>query len=103
MTLFRQFTLSTGLALASVVFAAGAVAQAADTGRAQKMADELQKRFMAADANGDGKLTRDEAKGKMPFVSKHFDEIDTAHAGTITLADIATFAQAQRAARTKAP
>ena len=103
MTLFRQFTLSTGLALAFLVLAASAVAQAADAGRAQKMADELQKRFMAADTNGDGKLTQDEAKGKMPFVYKHFDEIDTAHAGTITLADIAAFAQAQRAARTKAP
>lgn len=60
---------------------------------------ELQKRFAAADANGDGKLTRDEAKGKMPRVEKNFDAIDTAHTGAVTLADIEAFALAQRGQR----
>src|SRR5260221_13732715 len=79
--------------------AASAMAQAPDAERAQKMQAELQKRFAAADANGDGKLTKDEAKGKMPMVYKHFDEIDTAHSGAVTMADIAAFAMAQRGAR----
>ena len=91
------------LALALLLPAGTALAQADKSERVQQMAAEMQKRFAAADTNADGKLTKDEAKGKMPFVYKHFDEIDTAHAGTITLADIAAFAQAQRAARTKAP
>ena len=35
----------------------------------------------------------------MPYVHKHFDEIDKAKQGSISLADIAEFARAQRAAR----
>ena len=63
--------------------------------RAERMAD----RFKAADANNDGKLTKDEAKSKMPMVYKHFDEIDVNHTGAVTMADIATYAQAHRGAR----
>ncbi|MEP7299527.1 MAG: EF-hand domain-containing protein [Burkholderiales bacterium] len=87
------------LVVAALIPASAAFAQSADAGRAAQVQAELQKRFAAADANGDGRLTRDEAKGKMPLVYKHFDEIDTAHSGGITLADIAAFAIAQRAAR----
>ena len=103
MNIFRQLVLSIGLVLAFLLSAAASFAQTADAGRAQKMAAELQKRFAAADANADGKLTKDEAKDKMPFVYKHFDEIDAAHAGAITMADIAAFAQAKQAARKPAP
>ena len=98
MNTFLRQRLAT-LAIAALVPASVAFAQPADAGRAAQMQAELQKRFAAADANGDGRLTRDEAKGKMPLVYKHFDEIDTAHSGSVTLADIATFAIAQRAAR----
>jgi len=90
--------LACALALGSVA----AMAQAADGERAQKAGAELQKRFAAADANGDGKLTKEEAKGKMPMVYKHFDEIDTAHSGAVTMADIAAYARAHRGER-KAP
>jgi Ca2+-binding EF-hand superfamily protein len=90
-------------ALALGAGAAQAQAQAPGTGRAQRMQAELQQRFTAADANGDGRLTKDEAKDKMPFVYRHFDEIDTAHSGAVTLADIAAFARTQRAARKTAP
>jgi hypothetical protein len=83
--------------------AASAMAQAPDADRAQKMQDGLQKRFAAADANGDGRLTKDEAKGKVPMVYEHFDEIDSAHTGSVTLADVEAFARAQRAARKAAP
>jgi hypothetical protein len=92
------------IAVSVALLSSAALAQPADQpGRAQQMAAELQKRFAAADANGDGKLTKDEAKGKMPFVYKHFDEIDTAKTGAVTLADIAAFAQAKKAARKSAP
>jgi len=86
-------------ALALVLPAGAAFAQAADPGRAAQMNAELQKRFAAADANADGQLTRDEAKGKMPMVYKRFDDIDTAHKGVVTLADIQAYAIAQRGAR----
>ena len=96
---------STVAMLAAGLFAAGAFAQAApdatpgpDHERGARMAE----RFKAADANADGKLTRDEAKAKMPMVYKHFDEIDTGHTGAVTMADIAAYAQAHRGAR-KAP
>lgn len=92
------------LTLALAFTLAGTAAFAQDAGgdraaRMQQMAGEMQKRFAAADANGDGKLTKDEAKGKMPYVYKHFDEIDAAHSGAITLADIAAFAKAKQSAR----
>jgi len=86
-------------ALAALLPAGAALAQAADPGRAAQANAELQKRFAAADANADGQLTRDEAKGKMPMVYKRFDDIDTAHKGVVTLADIQAYAIAQRGAR----
>ena len=39
----------------------------------------------------------------MPFVYKHFDEIDATHSGAVTLADIATFARTKQAARKATP
>jgi len=100
-TFFRRRTASRiGLAfLFGTLLATGALAQQADAGRARQMGTELQKRFTAADANGDGKLTKDEAKNGMPFVYKHFNEIDTGKTGAIAMRDIAAYAAAQRAAR----
>jgi Ca2+-binding EF-hand superfamily protein len=95
--LYRQRALI--VALAATVPATAALAQTADSGRAARMQAELQKRFAAADANADGRLTRDEAKGKMPRVYEHFDEIDAAHNGFVTLADIQAYAISQRGAR----
>jgi Ca2+-binding EF-hand superfamily protein len=79
--------------------ACAVLAQGVTGGRGNRMAAELQKRFAAADVNGDGRLTRDEAKGKMPRVYEHFDEIDTTKSGSVSLADIATYARNQQAAR----
>jgi Ca2+-binding EF-hand superfamily protein len=89
------------VALGALSVAALARAQAQDgrASRARDLADELQKRFAAADRNGDGRLTRDEAQAGMPMVHQHFDEIDKARAGTITLADIVAFVKERRAAK----
>ena len=94
-TSIRQRLLIAALA----AFLPAAVFAQADAGRAAQMQAELQKRFAAADTNADGQLTRDEAKGKMPMVYKHFDDIDAAHKGFVTLADIRAYAMAQRAAK----
>ena len=67
--------------------------------RAQQAMAQLEQRFKSADANGDGQLTKEEAKGKMPRVYQHFDEIDTAKKGFLTLDDLKQFgaqAMAQR-------
>ncbi len=43
----------------------------------------LDRRFLAADANHDGGLDREEAKN-MPMLSKYFDEVDTNKDGKVT-------------------
>ncbi|HEY2558833.1 MAG TPA: EF-hand domain-containing protein [Caldimonas sp.] len=82
-------------ALAAVATAQDAGAGAGHAGRAAKM----QERFAAADTNHDGRLSREEAQAGMPFVFKHFDEIDKQKTGSITMADIAAFAGERRAAK----
>lgn len=88
-----------GIVIALATACIGVVAQDGESGRGKQMAAKLQERFASADANHDGRLTKDEAKAGMPFVYKHFDEIDKAKAGAITMADIAAFARDQRAAK----
>jgi hypothetical protein len=99
-----SFTIRTASLVAAVALVAGlssglALAQDAQPGGHGDMAEKFRQRFAAADKNGDGKLTKDEAKAGMPFVYQHFDEIDKAHAGAITMADIAAFAREKRAAK----
>jgi len=48
----------------------------------------IEQRFKAADKDGDGKLTKDEAEAGMPRVFKHFDELDKDHKGYLTLDDV---------------
>lgn len=86
-------------ALAAVSFAA--CAQTSDPARAEQMRTELHKRFGAADSSVDGRLTRDEARGKMPWVYRNFDAIDSAHTGAVTMAQIEAYAVSQRGARQK--
>jgi hypothetical protein len=88
-------------ALAALVFvtSAGAVAAQDEGGKGGgQRGAKMQARFAAADANHDGRLTREEAKSGMPFVYKHFDDIDKQKAGSITMADIAVYARDRRAA-----
>ncbi len=64
----------------------------------------MQQRFEAANTTKDGKLTLDQAKAaKMTYVARHFDAIDTAHKGYVTMDDIRTHNRAQRAARKPIP
>jgi methionyl-tRNA synthetase len=65
--------------------------------RMAQMAQQLQSRFANANTTQDGKLTRQQAAAGMPMVARHFDEIDTAKAGYVTLPQIEAFMQ-QRAA-----
>ncbi len=66
-----------------------------------KVQVELEARFHKADANHDGLLTRDEAKGTMPRVFSHFDEIDAAHKGALSLDDIESFLMSKMQERQK--
>ncbi|KWT85244.1 hypothetical protein APY03_4047 [Variovorax sp. WDL1] len=79
-----------------------ACAQRADpSARAAQMGTELRKRFGSADANVDGRLTREEAKGKMPWVYRNFDAIDSTRAGAVTMQQIESYALTQRSQRQK--
>ncbi|XXQ54275.1 calcium-binding protein [Xenophilus aerolatus] len=74
-------------------------AQAPDPARQDQMRTELRKRFGAADANVDGRLTRDEAKGRMPWVYRNFEAIDSAHTGAVTMEQIEAYAASRRGRR----
>jgi Ca2+-binding EF-hand superfamily protein len=54
----------------------------------------LMARFHKADVNGDGQLTREEARQGMRRVYQHFAEIDTDNKGYVTLAQVASYAEA---------
>jgi len=82
-----------------LMLGAAAHAQAPNAARLEKARTELQKRFEVADANKDGKLTREEAQAKMPRIYQNFDAIDTSHSGAITLADIETFLMSKKGSR----
>lgn len=55
-------------------------------------------RFKQADTNGDGMISRDEAKA-LPMIAKHFDEIDANHDGQITADELRAFHQKMHADR----
>ncbi len=51
----------------------------------------LRKLFANADKNGDGKVTKDEAKGHLPITYRSFEEIDTDKRGWITFDQFMAF------------
>lgn len=70
--------------------------------RLQKLDDALAKRFAAADSDGNGQLTRAEAKAGMPRVHEHFDAIDTAAQGYVTREQVRSFTAKSLAERRQA-
>lgn len=51
-------------------------------------AAQIETKFAAADKDGDGKLTTEEAKAGMPRVAANFAKIDRGHKGFVTVEDI---------------
>jgi Ca2+-binding EF-hand superfamily protein len=95
---------STTLGFAAVLlfatcFTSNVAAQGANSARQEKMRADLQKRFTAADTNADGRLSRSEAKSGMPRVYRSFDAIDTEKTGSISLEQIAAYAEKQGGSR----
>jgi hypothetical protein len=67
--------------------ALSALAMCANADNASKNR-EIAERFAKCDANHDGKLTREEAKGCMPRIYSHFGYIDSSNKGYLTVAEI---------------
>lgn len=93
-----------GLLAAGLV--TGASAHAAPPGqRAQQMQqarEQLHQRFVAADKDGNGQLTRAEAQAGMPRVYAAFDHIDTQRKGFVTEVEITAAIAARLASRRNA-
>jgi hypothetical protein len=56
----------------------------------------IRQRFEKADTNGDGKLSKAEAKAGMPMVYRNFDAIDTNQDGFITPEELRAAMQKRR-------
>jgi len=53
---------------------------------------KLKQRFEQADLDGNGRLTKEEAnKGGLGFVVQHFDEIDSAHHGSVSFDELKAY------------
>ncbi|QFY43287.1 EF-hand domain-containing protein [Candidatus Methylospira mobilis] len=77
--------------LPRVVLSIGICLAATGASYAQTANEQIQlaeTRFKAADKNGDGKLTLEEAKGGMPRIAAGFENIDTEKKGYLTLEQI---------------
>ena len=82
--------LSTKLPHAALIVGISLIA--AGTAYASEENQLIDSRFKAADKNGDGKLTLDEAKAGMPRIAAAFDKIDADKKGYLTLQQIETVA-----------
>jgi EF hand len=98
-TAFAQTSAAPGAAKAP---AAPGAAKASATPGAASAPNTLADRFAAADVNHDGKLTLEEASGKMPMVARNFDKIDKTKRGYVTLDELQAYAQERAAQRNAA-
>ena len=65
----------------------------------QQMKAKAEAWWKKVDADGDGKISRDEANANAPHLAKNFDKIDTDHDGTISREELRAAHQAMRERR----
>lgn len=82
------------LFIALITFASAASAFGPDLDAARNR--QIQSRFSSADANADGKLTLQEAEGRLPVVAANFDAIDTGKVGYVTLEQVQDYVRNQK-------
>lgn len=90
-TLNRTIALVIGLGLAGLLSGLMEV-PLAQAGEDPKRDKQIEEKFKAADKDGDGKLTLEEAKAGMPRIAKAFSKIDKDKKGFITVDQIKAFA-----------
>ena len=81
-----------GLASAALVAVAGS--------EGHEGSGAMAARLKQADTNGDGMISREEAKA-LPRIAKHFDEIDANHDGQITADELRAFHQQMQGGKGK--
>jgi Ca2+-binding EF-hand superfamily protein len=86
--MFSRRLILASLAIAAVSAHAQTAPQRVSPQQWEMMQKTMRERFAAADKNADGRLTRDEAKGKMPRVYDNFATIDRDKKGYVTLKEI---------------
>jgi len=64
-----------------------------------EMQARFEQRFRSADANNDGRLTRDEAQKGVPTAARHFDQIDANKDGVVTREELQTARKARAGSR----
>lgn len=96
----RALAVASGLTLGLMVSACAQAAPSAQRAQPMQQArEQLHQRFVAADKDGNGQLTRAEAQTGMPRVYSAFDQIDTARKGHVTEAEITAAIVARLASR----
>lgn len=96
----RQLSIAS-LALAAC-FASGTIGAQQQPANAKEAMTKFSEKFKAADANHDGKLTREEAQAGMPEVYKQFDKIDAKKKGEVTERQIGAYWAAKAKQRSAA-
>ena len=90
------------IALVATLFAAStAYADAPVDAPKGERAHKMHERFKAADKNGDGKISREEANASMPRIAKNFDAIDADKDGFVTKEELRAFHEKNRGNREK--
>ena len=77
------------VAVASLALAATAQTTAAPAAPTAKDKTAMEAAFTRADANADGKLSKEES-ARMPAIAAKFDELDTNKDGSLTMDEFAT-------------
>lgn len=85
--------ISSALVLTTATMPLGTLAQSASNLPETPANDaEVEARFKAADKNGDGKITREEAEAGLPRVAMAWEKIDVDNKGYITLEQLKVIA-----------
>ena len=81
---------------AAALASAAVIAVAAPEGAGGHRHGAVMERLKQADTNGDGLISRDEAKA-LPRLAQHFDEIDANHDGQLSADELRGFHEKMRA------
>ncbi|WP_369977515.1 hypothetical protein [Xanthomonas bundabergensis] len=86
-------------ALCSLLLVGTAAAQTTPTAPTAAQKQQLQQRLKAADANGDGLISRSEADASLPRIAKRFDALDGNHDGQLSPDELRAAMQAMQQAK----